>query len=166
MKKIPVSLSRILINERSDQQFIYLKEKDGTRSFPIIIGIYEAAAIDRYLRNFVTPRPLTHDLLFNVFDGLRTELKAITVTELKNDTFYAVLELLRNGETCEIDARPSDAITLSIRAKCPIYVSEDVMNRVGMLEGESGQGGPDDFDAGPGEYDPGSMDVDLSDDDE
>lgn len=161
MKKIPVSLARIIINERSDQQYIYLKEKEGNRSFPIIIGIYEAAAIDRYLKNFITPRPLTHDLVFNVFDGLGAELKAITVTELKNDTFYAVLEVQKNGTTYEIDSRPSDAITLSIRAKCPIYVSQAVMDRVGMPEVPP-EGADDDpgFDMGSGEFDLSGSDED------
>ncbi|TET34949.1 MAG: bifunctional nuclease family protein [Planctomycetota bacterium] len=145
MDRIPVTLSRIIINERSDQQYIFLKEKDGNRSFPIVIGIYEAAAIDRYLRNFVTPRPLTHDLIFNLLDGLNAELKGITVTELKNDTYYAVLEVRKDGETFEIDSRPSDAITLSIHAKCPIHVSAEVMDKVGALEPDASE-----FEMGPG----------------
>jgi bifunctional DNase/RNase len=129
---IEVQLSRIVIRETSDQQRIYLREKGGTRQFPIVIGIHEAAAIDRKVRDRRPPRPMTHDLLASVVDALGGRLVRVVVSELRQNTFIARLDLERpdGGETIEVDARPSDAIALAAHLGSPIFVAEEVLEEV------------------------------------
>ncbi len=129
---IEVVLSRIVIRETSDQQRVYLREKDGTRQFPIVIGIHEAAAIDRKVRDLSPPRPMTHDLMAGVVDALGARLEKIVISDLRQNTFYARLHLVREGtdEAVEVDARPSDAIALSVHLDAPIYVEETVLGDV------------------------------------
>jgi hypothetical protein len=127
---VPMELSRIIISETNDEQVIVLKEVGGERAFPIVIGIWEAVAIDRNIKGKKTPRPMTHDLLENVIGGLEAKLDRIVVTELKDRTFYAHLVLRRNGKAVEIDSRPSDAIALAVQMKAPIYVEEQVLDEV------------------------------------
>ena len=119
-------LSRIVINETSDQQIIVLKERYGPRSFPIVIGIVEIFAIDRRLKGIKPPRPLTHDLLASVIEGLGAKVERIVINDLRNHTFYAKILLALDGRTVEIDSRPSDAIALSTATNAPIYVAEHV----------------------------------------
>ena len=133
---IEVELSRIIINERSDQQVIVLKEKGGDRAFPILIGIYEATAIDRGIKEYRAPRPLTHDLIGMILRGLEVRLSRITITDLRSGTFYAKLVLVQNGKTVEVDARPSDAIALAVQFSAPIFVEEKVIEEV--LKGQEG----------------------------
>lgn len=127
---VRMELKRIVITETSDQQVIVLKEKGGVREFPILIGIYEATAIDRNVKEIETPRPLTHDLLSAVIQGLNGELEKIVVSDLRDGTFYAKLLISHNGRTLEIDARPSDAIALATHEKAPILVEESVLDEV------------------------------------
>jgi hypothetical protein len=134
-----MELSRIIISETNDEQVIVLKEVDGQRAFPIVIGIWEAVAIDRNLKGKKTPRPMTHDLIENVISGLDTRLDRIVVTELKDRTFYAKLILKRNGKAVEVDSRPSDAIALAVQMRAPIYVEEQVLEEVTP---PAGLGGP------------------------
>lgn len=143
---MPMELARIIISETSDEQVIVLKEVNGERAFPIVIGIWEAVAIDRNLKGKKTPRPMTHDLLENVIHGLDSKLERIVVTELRDRTFYAKLVLRRNGKTVEIDSRPSDAIALAVQMRAPIYVEESVLEEV-----TPGPGMGDSQDAGPEE---------------
>jgi bifunctional DNase/RNase len=124
-----VELSRIIINEQSDQQIIVLKERHGPRGFPIVIGIVEIFAIDRRLKGIEPPRPLTHDLLASVIEGLGAKVEKIVITDLRNHTFYAKIFLILNGRTVEIDSRPSDAIALSTATNAPIYVAEHVFEQ-------------------------------------
>jgi hypothetical protein len=124
--EIEAELSRIIINEQSDQQIIVLKERHGPRSFPIVIGIVEIFAIDRRLKGIEPPRPLTHDLLASVIEGLGAKVEKIVITDLRNHTFYAKIFLSLNGRTVEIDSRPSDAIAISTATGAPIYVAEHV----------------------------------------
>lgn len=146
-----MELARIIISETNEEQIIVLKEIDGPRSFPIVIGIWEAVAIDRNIKQKKTPRPMTHDLLENVIHGLNASLDCIVVSDLKNSTFFAKLVLRRNGEKFEVDSRPSDAIALAVQMRAPIYVEERV------LEGLTPQGAETpEFDAGKEEEeDPG-----------
>ncbi|MGR3319028.1 MAG: bifunctional nuclease family protein [Candidatus Anammoxibacter sp.] len=123
-------LSKIMISEASDHQIIVLKEKDGERNFPIVIGIQEAWAIDRAVKNIPTPRPLTHDLLSNVIKGLTVEVDRITINDLRNNTFYATIVLKQNGANVAIDSRPSDAIVLATQMKSKIYVSKHIIDEV------------------------------------
>ncbi len=125
-----MELSRIMISETSDHQIIVLKENGGERSFPIVIGLHEAWAIDRAVKEIPTPRPLTHDLLTNIIAQLSDGLEKIEISDLKNNTFYAKIIINQNGNTLEIDSRPSDAIALAMQRKTPIYVASKVLDEV------------------------------------
>ncbi|HUG90687.1 MAG TPA: bifunctional nuclease family protein [Planctomycetaceae bacterium] len=129
---IRMELSRIIISEINDQQVIYLREVDGDRMFPILIGIFEATSIDRRVRGEIPPRPLTHDLLKNAIEELGGELEDVVITNLMDHTYYAVLRVRQNGEVVEIDSRPSDAIALSVHydPPVPVYVEESVLGEV------------------------------------
>jgi len=126
---VEVELSRIIINEMSDQQVIVLKERKGQRSFPIVIGIVEIFAIDRRLKGIKPPRPMTHDLLGSVIENLGAKIKKVVINDLSNHTFYAKIHLSLNGRTVEIDSRPSDAIALGVASSAPIYVAEHVFEQ-------------------------------------
>jgi bifunctional DNase/RNase len=125
-----MELKRIIINEVQDQQIIMLREVEGERSFPIVIGIFEATSIDRRVRGMPSPRPLTHDLVTSVIDHLGGELQDIYISELREHTYYAKLRVRKDGELVEVDCRPSDAIAIAVTAKVPIYVAEDVLGEV------------------------------------
>ena len=126
---VEVELSRIIINETSDQQIIVLKERHGQRSFPIVIGIVEIFAIDRRLKGIKPPRPMTHDLLDDVIENLGANIEKIVINDLRNHTFYAKIYLSSNGQTVKIDSRPSDAIALGVASNAPIYVAEHVFEK-------------------------------------
>src|SRR6516225_6512531 len=125
-----MELTRIIINENNEQQIIFLKEVDGERTFPIVIGIFEATSIDRRVKGLPAPRPLTHDLLASTIEQLGGELQDIFISELRDHTYFAKLRIRHTGEIVEVDSRPSDAIALAVTAKVPIYVAEDVLGEV------------------------------------
>ena len=127
---VPVELSRILITELGDQQVIFLKEKDGPRSFPILIGIAEALAIDRRLKGHATPRPLTHELLGNIIHEMGGDIEKVVVSDIRDQTFIATLYIRVNGRLIEVDSRPSDAIALGVGFDTPLLVSEHVFQNV------------------------------------
>lgn len=126
---IEMQLSRIIISEISDQQVIYLKEVDGTRQFPILIGFFEATSIDRRVKEVPRPRPLTHDLLVGTVQALGGELDSVIISHLQDHTYYALLRIKVNGQLVEVDARPSDAIAVAVTCTptLPIYVNESVI---------------------------------------
>ncbi len=124
---VRMELSRIFIREMTDMQIIELTEVDGDRTFPIVIGLPEAFAIDRRLKGIEIPRPQTHDLLAAVIGNLGGELKEIVVTDLVDGTFYARLVIEQDGESVEIDSRPSDPLALGLAEHVPIYVAEEVL---------------------------------------
>ena len=126
---VEVELSRIIINETSDQQVIVLKERHGERSFPIVIGIVEIFAIDRRLKGIKPPRPMTHDLLDSVIENLGVKIEKIVINDLRNHTFYAKIVLNLNERIVEVDSRPSDAIALGVASNAPIYVAEHVFEK-------------------------------------
>jgi bifunctional DNase/RNase len=128
--EIRCELVRIMITETGDHQVIVLKESHGERAFPIVIGFFEAAAIDRRIKGHVLPRPMTHDLLGSVIEAMGGRLTKIVVTDLKEHTFFANLVIRRNGEDVLVDARPSDAIALAVAGNTPIFVEEHVLNEV------------------------------------
>ena len=134
---IPVELSRIVIRETSDQQYIYLKEKEGDRSFPIIIGIFEALEINRKISEIASFRPMTHDLIRNILEAVGAELTKVVINDLRKNTFYANLYLEQNGQEVLVDSRPSDAIALASALKVPIFVEEKVMDQVVKPDEES-----------------------------
>lgn len=127
---VQMELKRIIINEVQDQQVIMLREIEGERSFPIVIGIFEATSIDRRVKRMASPRPLTHDLLNNVIEEMGGEIQDIVISELREHTYYAKLRVRHEGELLEVDCRPSDAIAVAVTARVPIYVAEDVLNEV------------------------------------
>lgn len=135
--EVRMDLARIVISDTSEQQIIVLRERDGTRQFPIVIGLTEAIAIDRRVKSIPTPRPLTHDLLANVISDLDGELEKIVVHDLRDHTFYAKLVIRRSGTLVEVDSRPSDAIALGVASDTPIYVEESVLQQVCELNGLS-----------------------------
>jgi bifunctional DNase/RNase len=126
---VQMELSRIIISEVNDQQFVYLKEVDGDRTFPILIGLFEATSIDRRVKHHQSPRPLTHDLLVAAVELLGGEFQDVVISELKDQTYFATIRVLRDGEVVEIDARPSDAIAVAVTCEpnLPIYVAEEVL---------------------------------------
>ncbi len=124
---VRMELSRILIREMMDMQIIELSEVDGERTFPIVIGLPEAFAIERRLKGIEIPRPQTHDLLASVIGHLGGTLKEIVVNDLVDGTFYAKLIVEQDGQEVEIDSRPSDAIALGVAEGVPIFVAEDVL---------------------------------------
>jgi hypothetical protein len=126
---VEAELSRIIINETSDQQIIVLKERGGTRSFPIVIGVVEIFAIDRRLKGLTPPRPMTHDLLDSVIRKLGARIDKILINDLRHHTFYATITLSIDGRTVEIDSRPSDAIALGVASNTPIYVADEVFEK-------------------------------------
>ena len=127
---VQMELKRIIISEVHDQQVIMLKEVEGERSFPIVIGIFEATSIDRRVKGQPSPRPLTHDLVASVIDNMGGELQDIYISDLREHTYFAKLRIRFNGELVEVDSRPSDAIALAVTASVPIYVAEDVLEEV------------------------------------
>ena len=124
---IPMALRRIIISEIDEQQHIVLKEVDGERSFPIVIGLFEATSIDRRVRGISTPRPLTHDLIASAIELLGADVQDVVISDLREHTYYAQLRVRHDGELVVIDCRPSDAIAVAVTLKVPIYVNEDVL---------------------------------------
>jgi bifunctional DNase/RNase len=129
---VEMKLSRIIISEINEQQVIYLKEVEGKRQFPILIGIFEATSIDRRVKDERPPRPLTHDLLVKVVEALGGELDSVVINELREHTYFAKLRVRLDGELIEIDSRPSDAIAVAVTCDphLPIYVAEEVLDEV------------------------------------
>ncbi len=131
-----MELVRIVISEINDQQVVFLREIDGDRSFPILIGMFEASVIDRRVQAKVhgelPPRPLTHDLLRQTIEELGGEAQDVVVNNLLDHTYYAVIRVMKDGELLELDSRPSDAIALSVHYDpfLPIYVDDTVLAEV------------------------------------
>jgi len=127
---IRMEVSRILIRETDDHHVVELREVDGERIFPILIGIYEAAAIERRLMGNAPPRPYTHELLASVIEALDAEIDHVLISDLQDHTFYARLKLKRGDTLVDVDSRPSDAIALGIATEVPIFVAEHVLEEV------------------------------------
>ncbi len=128
---VQMELHKIIISEMQDSQIIVLKEVDGERNFPIVIGSNEALAIDRRLKGHPTLRPMTHDLLASVIQQMGGTIERIEINDLTDHTFFALIHIRRDGEVLQIDSRPSDAIALGIATTVPIYVAEHVLDAVG-----------------------------------
>ncbi len=132
---IELVLSKIKIDENRSEQVIVLKEREGSRLLPVVIGIAEVNAIKLKLSGIEPPRPLTHDLLLRTIEELGAKLKEIHIDKLENNTFYAKLVLTRNGSgEIKVDSRPSDSVALALRAGAPIYVAEEVIEEAGVSE--------------------------------
>ena len=129
---VRMTLARIVIVDSEDEKMsmLVLREVDGDRAFPILIGNHEAYAIDRRVKGIVVQRPLTHDLIDRIVDQLDCQLEQIVINELRDSTFYAKLVLRRNGKLFEVDSRPSDAIAIGAGTEIPIYVDDSVLREV------------------------------------
>jgi bifunctional DNase/RNase len=139
---IEMTLAGVRIELPTNSPIVLLRESSGERFLPIWIGQPEAAAIAIALQGVVTPRPMTHDLLKNILEEMSVQVESIVITELREGTFYAVINLQRNGSSHEISSRPSDAIALAVRLGCKIFASEDVLSEASILipnEGEEEQ---------------------------
>jgi len=131
---IKMTVRGIALDPITNMPIIILKDPDERRALPIWVGIFEANAIALELEKVSTPRPMTHDLLKNILEGLGITVKQIIVNDLKENTFYAMIELNHNGGVITIDARPSDAIALALRVNAPIFVTEKVVTQAKNIE--------------------------------
>jgi bifunctional DNase/RNase len=126
--QIEMTIKGLMVDPVTNMPIILLRDAEGQKVLPIWVGIYEANAIALQIENVSTPRPMTHDLLKNVISDLKARVSKIVVSDLKDNTFYALIYLDVNGDTVAIDARPSDAIALALRARAPIFVEESVID--------------------------------------
>jgi hypothetical protein len=127
-----MELVRIIISEINDQQVVFLREVDGERAFPILIGVFEATSIDRRVRGETPHRPLTHDLLKHTIEQLGGEAQDVVINNLQDHTYFAMIRVKKDGDLLEIDSRPSDAIALAVHYQpyLPIYVEDSVLEEV------------------------------------
>jgi uncharacterized protein len=125
--EVEMKIRGLMMDPVTNNPIVVLKDVNGTAILPIWVGIYEANAIALEIEKVATPRPMTHDLIRNLLFGLETGVKKVVVSELKEDTFYAVIWLERNGELISIDSRPSDALAVALRLDCPIFVEDAVL---------------------------------------
>ena len=130
---IELNLVGVRVELPSNQPIVLLKEHEGERYLPIWIGAMEATAIAFALQGIVTQRPMTHDLLKNVLEETEVHVERIVITELKEGTFYAVIQLSRNGTRYEVSSRPSDAIALAVRVNVPIFATEEVLTEASIV---------------------------------
>ena len=134
---IEMELNKIVIDEKRHDQLIVLKEKDGERILPIVIGLPEASAIKMKISGFQPPRPLTHDLLHSTIENLEASVDRIIIDKLEENTFHAkIVVKTASGETKMIDARPSDSIALAVRARVSIFVEDEVIKQSGVFNKE------------------------------
>lgn len=133
---IEMELAKIVIDEKRHDQLIVLKEKQGERMLPIVIGLSEASAIKLKISGFIPPRPLTHDLLHTTIENLKANIEKIVIDKLEENTFHAKLHIRQNGDVRIIDARPSDSIALAVRAKAPIFVEDSILEQASLFKKE------------------------------
>jgi len=125
--EIEMKIRGLMMDPVTNMPIVVLKDTGGDSILPIWVGVYEANAIALEIEKVQTPRPMTHDLIKNVLLGLNVRVKKVVVNDLRDDTFYAVIWLERDGHTITIDSRPSDALALALRTDAPIYVEEEVL---------------------------------------
>jgi bifunctional DNase/RNase len=130
---VEMKIRGLMVDPSTNSPIVILKDVSSDTVLPIWVGLYEANAIALEVEKASPPRPMTHDLLKSLIHGLNAEVQRIVVTELRDDTFYAVIWMQQNGEVVTLDARPSDAIALALRTDCPIYVSEEVLKEAKVV---------------------------------
>jgi len=131
--EIEMKIRGLMVDPSTNMPIVLLKDPQSEALLPIWVGLYEANAIALEVEKSQTPRPLTHDLLKNLIHGLNAHVQRIVVTELRDDTFYAVIWMEQNGEVVALDSRPSDALALALRTDCPIFVDEEVLRAAKVL---------------------------------
>jgi hypothetical protein len=129
-----MTIKGLMVDPITNMPIVILKDKGGDRVLPIWVGIFEANAIALQIENIATPRPMTHDLLRNVISDLEGQVDRVVVSDLKDNTFYAIIHLTVRGERVAIDARPSDAIALALRTRSPILVEETVIDNAKTVD--------------------------------
>jgi len=127
MPEVEMKIRGLMMDPVTNMPIVILKDVNGDSVLPIWVGIYEANAIALEIEKVTTPRPMTHDLLKNLLLGLEMHVNKVVVSELRDDTFYALIWLERDGQMMSIDSRPSDALALALRVDCPIYVEDEVL---------------------------------------
>jgi bifunctional DNase/RNase len=127
MAEVEMRIRGLMMDPVTNMPIVVLKDVDGDSVLPIWVGVYEANAIALEIEKVTTPRPMTHDLLKNVLTGFGANVNKVVVTELKEDTFYAVIWAERDGQVISLDSRPSDALALALRVDCPIFVDDEVL---------------------------------------
>ena len=132
--QIEMTIKGLMVDPITNMPIIILRDKDGQRVLPIWVGVFEANAIALQMENVTTPRPMTHDLLKNVICDLKANIQKIVVSDLRENTFYALIYLSVNGEPVAVDARPSDAIALALRAQAPIFVEDRVIDHAKTVD--------------------------------
>jgi bifunctional DNase/RNase len=132
--QIEMSIKGLMVDPVTNLPIVILRDKAGQKVLPIWVGVPEANAIALQMENVAPPRPMTHDLLRNVIQDLKASVQKIVVCDLQDNTFYALIYLLVNGETLAIDARPSDAIALALRTRSPIFVEDSVIDNASLAE--------------------------------
>lgn len=125
--EVEMKIRGLMMDPMTNMPIVVLKDMSGNSILPIWVGVYEANAIALEIEKVTTPRPMTHDLIKTVLMGLEAQVQKVVVNELKEDTFYAVIWLMKDGRNITIDSRPSDALALALRLDCPIYVEEKVL---------------------------------------
>ncbi len=132
---VQVELTKIIIDEKRQEQIIVLKEKEGTRQFPIVIGFLEASSIKIKLSNTKIPRPMAHDLLVSIIKELGGQLERVVIDQLKDNTFHAKLMICTpQGKTKAVDSRPSDAIAVAVRTHTPLFAREEVIKKAAFFK--------------------------------
>jgi len=131
---VRMTVRGIALDPITNMPIIILKDVEEKRALPIWVGIFEANAIALELEKIATPRPMTHDLIKNILDGLGATVQQIVVNDLKDNTFFAVIEVNYNGNMVSIDSRPSDAIALALRVNAPIFVTEKVVSKAKSMD--------------------------------
>ena len=132
--QIEMSIKGLMVDPISNMPIVILRDKEGVKTLPIWVGMFEANAIALQIENISTPRPMTHDLLRNVIHDLKASVQKIVVCDLHDSTFYALIYLTLNGEIVAIDARPSDAIALALRTRAPIFVEDTVIDNAKTVD--------------------------------
>jgi uncharacterized protein len=125
--EVEMKIRGLMMDPQTNNPIVVLKDVNGTAILPIWVGIYEASAIASEIEKQAAPRPMTHDLIRNLLFGLEAAVKKIVVSDLRDDTFYAVIWLERDGEMISVDSRPSDALAIALRMDCPIFVDDAVL---------------------------------------
>ena len=125
--EVEMRIRGLLVDPVNNTPIVILKDANSDTVLPIWVGVFEASAIQMEIEKVSTPRPMTHDLIKNVLSGLDAHVHKVVVTELEDDTFYAVIWMERDGRIISVDSRPSDALALALRVDCPIYVDEEVL---------------------------------------
>jgi uncharacterized protein len=131
---IEMTIKGLMVDPITNMPIVILKDKEGERVLPIWVGIFEANAIALQIENIATPRPMTHDLLRNIITDLDGHVDRVVVSDLKDNTFFAIIHLTVKGEAVVVDARPSDAIALALRTRAPILVEETVIDHAKTVD--------------------------------